>query len=104
MVEYKNKLVRDNIPQIIKKSGRTPHYKILDDSSFERELNNKLLEEVKEYLESQNLEEMADIMEVMLAIIEHKNFKIEDIEKVRQEKVKSNGAFTKRIYLEYIEK
>lgn len=95
-----NKLVRDKIPEIMVSNGAKPVTKILDDNSYISELNKKLLEEVKEYLEDGNIEELADIEEVLLAILTFKNVSFEEFENIRKEKVLKRGAFTKRIFLE----
>ena len=44
-----NKLVRDNIPEIMIKNGAKPVIRILNDEEYLRELNKKLSEEVKKY-------------------------------------------------------
>lgn len=51
-----NKLVRDRIPEIIKSEGRNVKIKILNDEEYRGELNKKLQEEVKEYIEDNNIE------------------------------------------------
>jgi len=95
-----NKLVRDNIPEIMIKNGATPITKILSEDEYLIELNKKLLEEVKEYLESKEIEELADIEEVILAIIEAKSLTRDKLEEIRIKKVRKRGAFKKKIYLE----
>jgi predicted house-cleaning noncanonical NTP pyrophosphatase (MazG superfamily) len=45
-----NKVVRDKIPEIILRDGKNPVFKSLDDAAFLVELENKLPEEVAEYL------------------------------------------------------
>ncbi len=99
MKEY-NKLVRDNIPQIIKQDGYTPVTRILDDEEYLKELDKKLLEEVNEYLNDQNIEELADIYEVFLAILKARKIELEELENVRKAKVLKKGAFEEKIYLE----
>ena len=64
-----NKLVRDNIPEIMIENGAKPVTRILSDEEYLRELNKKLLEEVNEYLESGNILELADIEEVLQSIV-----------------------------------
>lgn len=95
-----NKLVRDNIPEIMIKNNAKPVTRILSDEEYLIELNKKLLEEVKEYLESGEIEELADIEEVILAILNVKNLTKDNLEEIRQTKVKKRGAFNKKIYLE----
>lgn len=99
MKEY-NKLVRDKIPEIINNDNRVAVTRILDNEEYLKELNTKLQEEVKEYLEDNNVEELADIIEVIYGILDSKNVSIEEFEKVRLEKVNKRGAFKQRIFLE----
>ena len=95
-----NKLVRDNIPEIMIKNNAKPITRILTDEEYLTELNKKLLEEVKEYLESGEIEELADIEEVILAILNAKKITKDNFEEIRQIKVKKRGAFNKKIFLE----
>lgn len=95
-----NKLVRDRIPEIIEKDSKVPITRILNDDEYISELNKKLEEEVKEYLEENKIEELADIVEVIYGILNSKNVSIEEFEKVRKNKVEKRGAFLKRIFLE----
>lgn len=95
-----NKLVRDNIPEIMINNGAKPVTKILEDKEYYEELKKKLLEETKEFLESDEIEEIADIEEVILAILKFKNTSFEEMEKIRKEKVIKRGSFDKKIFLE----
>lgn len=99
------KLVRDNIPEIIKQNGEEPITRILSEDDYKKELEKKLIEECKEVLEANNdnrIEEFADLLEVMIALgkIEGKTF--EDIVKVCEQKRIKRGAFENRIYLEKV--
>jgi predicted house-cleaning noncanonical NTP pyrophosphatase (MazG superfamily) len=102
MAGYK-KLVRDYIPDIIKDNGDVPIIRILDNDEYLKELNKKLLEEVNEYLESGSIEELADIEEVIIGILGSKSKSREELEEVRQDKVKKRGAFKSRIFLEGVQ-
>ena len=95
-----NKLVRDNIPEIMIKNGAKPVTRILTDEEYLIELNKKLLEEVNEYLESENIEEIADIEEVLLAILTSKGITRDNLEEIRKTKTIKRGAFNKKIFLE----
>ena len=81
-------------------NGAKPVTKILKEEEYLRELHHKLNEEVNEYLESEEKEEIADILEVLYAILDVKGITKEDVEKIRIEKVKKRGAFQNRIFLE----
>lgn len=98
-----NKLVRDKITDIIETDGRIAKYRILDDNEYRQELNKKLQEEVKEYLEDNNVEELADIVEVIYGILNSMDVSIKEFEKIRINKQEKRGAFEKRIYLEEAE-
>lgn len=56
-----NKLVRDNIPEIMINNGAKPVIRILNDEEYLVELNKKLQEELHEYLLDGNIEELADL-------------------------------------------
>lgn len=94
-----NKLVRDKIPEIMVTNGAKPVTRILDEHEYLQELNKKLLEEVNEYLQDCNVEELADIQEVMNAILGVKGVSQETFEEIREQKVLKRGAFNKKIYL-----
>jgi len=98
-----NKLVRDKIIDIIEADGRIAKYRILDDNKYRQELNKKLQEEVKEYLEDNNVEELVDIVEVVYGILNSMDVSIKEFEKIRINKQEKRGVFDKKIYLEETE-
>lgn len=98
-----NKLVRDKIPEIIQKQGQSPVTRILDDSEYVEGLMDKLCEEVDEFDEDRNVEEMADILEVLMALAGALGISQKDLLKVRQKKALTRGSFKKRIFLERVE-
>lgn len=95
----KSKLVRDNIPQLIQASGRQPITHIASDQEYEAALKEKLVEEVQEFLENPNSDELADIQEVLNALIEQNT---DDVESIRLDKKARNGGFASRIILDDI--
>ena len=97
-----NKLVRDNIPQIIISQGNIPEISTLTKDEYRTELKKKLQEEVTEFLESEEQEEIADIMEVLDTIIDEYQYSREEIQNIKKVKKEKNGSFTKRIYLKNI--
>ena len=94
-----NKLVRDNIPEIMINNGAKPVTRTLEDNEYYEELKKKLLEETKEFLESNNIEEIADIEEVILAILKYNDWSWEKLENIRKNKVDKKGSFIKKIFL-----
>ena len=81
-----NKLVRDKITDIIEADGRIAKYRILDNNEYRQQLNSKLQEKVKEYLDDNNVEELADIVEVVYGILNSMDVTIDEFEKVRIKK------------------
>jgi len=63
----------------------------------------KLKEEVEEYLDDYSVEEMADIMEVIYAILEYRGINMEEVEKVRIKKRNRKGAFKNKVFLKNVE-
>jgi predicted house-cleaning noncanonical NTP pyrophosphatase (MazG superfamily) len=94
-----NKLVRDKIPEIIWQNGNDCITRTLNDPEFMTELNRKLQEELNEYYESGEVEEIADIMELLYEISEQKGFSKEQMEKIMLEKRAKRGGFKKKLYL-----
>ena len=94
-----NKLVRDNIPLICLSNGQTPETTILDDKNYISALKSKLYEEVEEFLLDYNIEELADIIEVIEALAENQGSSLDEIMKIKQHKQNKNGAFKNRIFL-----
>lgn len=99
-----NKLVRDKIPEIIKNNGANAvNTKILNDEEYLKALNTKLIEELNEYLSSGEIEELADLEEVLRAILDAKNTSYSDFEEIRINKVNKRGAFKNKIFLESVD-
>lgn len=101
-IKYK-KLVRDKIPEIIRKNGGEPVARVLNEKEYLKELIKKLKEEVAEFEEEPSAEELADIKEVTIAIREALGIHAGELEDVRRKKARTNGRFKKRIYLEDVE-
>jgi predicted house-cleaning noncanonical NTP pyrophosphatase (MazG superfamily) len=95
-----NKLVRDSIPQHIKARGETVRTHIADDAEYWTKLKEKLLEEAGEFNKDESVEELADLFEVIDAIIEYKKFDKDEVEKVKKSKLEKKGGFKNRIILD----
>ena len=104
MKDIYGKLVRDKIPEIIAAQGDIPVTRILDEEEYFHALNQKLQEEVAEYLDGFCPEELADILEVIRAIIEQKGMSYGEIEQIREKKRSERGGFQKRISLVEVER
>lgn len=105
MTKVYQKLVRDRIPEIIEADGKTCVIETLSDSRYLEMLDAKLAEELAEYQGSKSLEELADLLEVMRAVVQARGWTWEQLEQVRQEKSAQRGCFEKKILLkEVIEK
>ena len=99
-----NKLVRDKIPEEInKKSDRKANYRILDDNEYLKELDKKLFEEAHEFVEEHSTQELADLMEVIGAIMKVNNISLDDVEEARNIKNGKKGKFENKIYLTDVE-
>ena len=99
MTRRYQKLVRDRIPEIIEMQGNRCVVRMLDQEEYLKMVDAKLDEELAEYHKDQNLEELADLMEVIYAAAEARGYTREQLETVRAEKEAERGAFRKRLLL-----
>ena len=99
MTKIYNKLVRDRIPEIIEASGNKCKTKILSDTEYLEMIDIKLDEELAEYHKDQNIEELADLLELIYAAAVARGYSIEELEATRANKAQKRGAFDKRIFL-----
>jgi len=95
-----NKLVRDKIPQIIEDSGKKCEIHIANEEEHYNLLEAKLQEEVQEFLTDKNLEELADVMEVLFGLADSLGFSEEELLRKREEKKEERGGFKEGIVLE----
>lgn len=94
-----DKLVRDLIPEIIKKDGKECSVRIAPKEEKLSLLEEKLKEEVNEYLEDKNIEELADVMEVLFGLCEALGYCEEDLVKAREKKRDERGGFKDGVVL-----
>lgn len=102
MKKIYNKLVRDKIPEIIEKNHQSCDIEILSDDAYLTMLDAKLDEELAEYHADQNLEELADLLEVVYAAAIARGYTIKDLESLRLKKRAERGGFNKKILLKSI--
>ena len=94
-----NKVIRDKIPEIIADSGKKYTLKQLDDTSFLEEIEKKLIEEVNEYVESNDVDELVDLLEVIYRISELRGVSTDELDKARLDKAEKRGKFTSNLFL-----
>ena len=97
-----HKLVRDRIPEIIEADGKICVCETLSDEDYISLLDRKLNEELAEYQDSKSLEELADLLEVIQAVVKARGWTLEELEQVRADKVAKRGGFEKKILLKEV--
>ncbi|MCO8265958.1 nucleoside triphosphate pyrophosphohydrolase [Haloferax sp. AB510] len=100
--EY-DKLVRDDIPRIVRESGETPVVHVADDEEFDRRLREKLVEEAEEFAESGRVEELADVYAVVDAVLARRDEDWETVQTAAREKAAERGGFEDGVVLERVE-
>ena len=102
MNNHQPKLVRDRIPEIIQANGQACRWRTLNPSEFQQQVDAKLSEELAEYLEAGDVEELADLLEVLYAAAQARGCSPMQLDAIRQEKADRRGAFQRRILLESV--
>ena len=102
IVKTYHKLVRDHIPAIIEATGATCETEILNDTDYLLLLDAKLDEELAEYHQDPNIEELADRLEVIYACAAARGYSKEKLEAVRAQKAAKRGGFEKKILLKTV--
>ena len=97
-----NKLIRDGIPEIIAKNGQTARVRVLTDEEYLAKLDEKLGEELAEYLADGNIEELADLLEVIYAAALVRGTTAEQLDEIRRKKAEERGAFAEKLLLEEV--
>ena len=101
MIEY-DKLIRDKIPEIIEQSGKKCIVEVLDNDTYIEYLDQKLNEELAEYQQDKSIEELADLLEVIYAVVAARGYSAAELERIRLEKSEKRGAFEKRLLLKSV--
>ena len=106
MEKVYNKLVRDNIPNIIKNNGEVPIIRVLNDIEYKQELEKKLYEEYNEVLSAKEandrIEELADMIEIISSLAELENSSLNEVIEVANNKNIKRGGFKDKIFLEKV--
>lgn len=97
------KLVRDQIPEIIMSEGRKPDWEAVDSETALKYLEKKLGEECVEYCESREADELADVVEVVRGILHHRGMTWDELERIRADKYEKRGGFEGGILLKAVD-
>lgn len=102
-----NKLVRDKIATIMKESGIKVNTTLLRGLDLQKALQYKLVEEAQDVVSAQSpddiKQEIANVLEVVDALMKHLDLDHSDIEKIRQAKNEARGSFTHGTYITTVE-
>ena len=97
-----HKLIRDKIPAIIEAQGNSCVTEVLSEEMYLQMLDEKLSEELAEYRESNSLEELADLLEVMEAVVLARGYTWEELLAVCDQKREARGGFQNRLCLKEV--
>ena len=101
-----NKLVRNEIPRIIKEKGQTPTCRIAIPGERRNYAVEKLWEEVREYADAKTKEgklgELADILEVLRLLCKVDKIFFKEVDNARKKKAKKRGTFSEWVILEQV--
>jgi len=92
------KLIRDNIPEIIREDGKEPIVRILSENEIVKALEEKLIEEHEEYIQSSEVEELGDLMQVIFSLANEKGVTPEQLLRMVEEKRIERGGFEQRFH------
>jgi predicted house-cleaning noncanonical NTP pyrophosphatase (MazG superfamily) len=109
MPQTYHKLIRDHIPDIIAAEGRQYAIEELDDAAYLPALAAKLVEEAQEAEaalragdQQEILKELADLAEVLDAVLAHQGISPEAGRACQQERRASRGGFDRRLHLLWV--
>lgn len=98
-----NKLVRDRIPDIIRKNGKTLSSRILEHGEYVEALKVKFNEEWREYNEASDdthaVEELADMLEILYSLAKLHGVNEEEVNEVCHQKRRERGGFSDKVFL-----
>lgn len=103
-IKFYNKLVRDKIPEIIESNGEKCTTVIVSQNTYLDLLDMKLCEELTEFRTDHSQEELADMLEVMVAVAKARGYDWNQILEIQAQKREERGGFNDRIVLISTEK
>lgn len=102
MLDEYDKLVRDDVPEIIQTDGDEPITHVAEGEEYRHRLHDKLDEEVAEFHESDDPGELADVLEVIAALAAAYGTSESELEELRRGKAAKRGGFAEGIVLEAV--
>lgn len=97
-----NKLVRDRIPDIIMSNGSSCEFVHLSQTDCMLALDEKLKEELIEFQENHDIEELVDVLEVLFAMAKRQGYSWMDVVSIQRDKREKRGGFDKGIFLKTV--
>jgi len=101
-----DKLIRDQLPQMMRASGIQVFEAVMEKDEYVKRLKDKLLEEAKEVIASASAEEvreeLADVWEVMSALVKIYAMEWTDIQQAAELKRSKKGGFDGRVYVDSV--
>lgn len=93
------KLVRDLIPQLIEEGGDEAITQVLSEDELRSALRDKLKTCIDDYLESEDTEELADMLEIIRTLVQFHAISYDELEELREKKLEEYGSYDARLYL-----
>ena len=97
-----NKLVRDRILEMIEADHKNCITRKVEGHELRNLLEEKMIEEFNEYLEDRNLEELADMLEVLIGLAKYHGYTEEELMHIRMKKYQARGGFEEGVFLESV--
>lgn len=100
---YYRKLIRDKVPEKMRRMGKAFEVRTLTKKDFRTELLKKVGEEASALPRLRSATEiapeLADVLDVVSAILSEFKISQKTLAKAREENAKKKGGFKKRVYL-----
>ena len=90
----------DRIPELIRNSGKEAVVRKASTQELERFLLEKIVEEAQEFLQTGDIDELVDILEVLEAFMEYRKIDPGLIEIQQHAKRMARGGFTEGLILQ----
>ncbi len=95
-----DKLIRDGIPAILNEKGIKYSSHLIVGKKYEEALKAKLIEEVYEFVDKMDPEEMADVETVLDTIYNYYRIDRDEVRRLKESKLAKRGGFEKGIFLD----